>query len=178
MKMTRENIVMSLLFIGVITVAVIMRLVPHVPNFTPIGALALFSGAIVTRKFAFMIPFAVMVVSDLFIGTHSLMIYTWGSFLLIGVLGYILLRRKVNLARVVFASLAGSFSFYVITNFGVWLEGWLYPMTFNGLVQSYVMAIPFFRNMVVGDLFYSGMFFGSYLLVKTIIESRSKSFAQ
>ncbi len=150
--------------IGLVAFAVIARLVPHPANFTPVAAMAIFAGAVLpNRSWALYLPLMVMVVSDLIIGTHSLILFTWGSFVIIGLLSHLLLR-SYSVGRVVGMSVLASVLFFVVTNFGVWLEGRLYAQTFEGLIQCYVNALPFFRNTLLGDLVYTGMLFGVYEL--------------
>ena len=165
MKMILKYLVSPTL---IIIAAVLLRLVPHEPNVAPIGAMALFGGAYLSKKQALTIPIFVMIISDLFLGFHTTVFWVYGSFLLTGVLG-LLLRDKVSLTSVLWASLASSIIFYLITNFGVWFSTSLYPKTFQGLSQSYLMALPFFRNTLLGDLFYNGVFFGGYALVKSFV---------
>jgi len=143
------------LLLVIILIGVAGRLLPHPPNFTPITALALFSGAVLKRKW---LPLVIMAVSDLFLGLHSLIPYTWGSILLITLLGSRLNWKAMPLA---------SFLFFVVTNFGVWLQGW-YAMTLKGLVECYVMALPFYRNSILGDAFYTFAIFGAYKLAQEL----------
>ena len=135
-------------------VAVSIRLLPHMPNFTPIAAMALFGGVYLNKKFAFVIPLAAMFVSDIFLGFHQTMPYVYGSFILAGVIGLWLKNHK-SAKNIICASFISSILFFLITNFGVWAVGW-YPRTLSGLMQSYVMGIPFFKNTVFGDLCYTG----------------------
>lgn len=155
-----------------IFLAAILRLVPHLPNFAPISAMALFGGAYLGRRYALVLPFMAMVASDLFIGFDSLTsrLTVYGSFLLIGMIG-LWLRRHRNFQNIVLASLISSVLFFVITNFGVWLFSNIYPKTSQGLVACFAAAIPFFRNTLSGDIFYSSVFFGGYALIKKLAES-------
>jgi hypothetical protein len=150
----------------VILVAVLLRLLPHLPNFTPIAAMALFGGAYLNKKFVFIIPILAMFVSDIFLGFHQTMPYVYGSFILAGVIGLWLKNHK-SAKNVICASLISSILFFLITNFGVWAAGW-YPKTLSGLFESYVMGIPFFKNTVFGDLIYTGLFFGGYELMRVL----------
>lgn len=144
----------------IVAAAAVLRLLPHEPNMAPIGAMALFSGVYLKGKKAFFVPLAAMVMSDFFLGFHSTMGWVYGSFLLI-----VLLGRKFNggitWKSVGLMSVSASVLFYLITNFGVWVSGTMYPKTVAGLVECYVMALPFFRNTLAGDLIYSGVFFGA-----------------
>ena len=163
-----QNTVRSeLLALFLIVIGVCARLLPHAPNMSPIGAIALFSGAMLTKKSSMVLPLVIMFVSDFFLGFHSLMAFTYGSYLLIGIFAHIVLKKNVSVFSVLGSSLLASIVFYVVTNFGVWLEGRLYPPTISGLISSYAMAIPFFQNTLLGDLISTSVIFGSYYVVIT-----------
>jgi hypothetical protein len=149
--------------------ATLSRIVPHPANFTPIVAIALFSGVYFNKKWAFIIPVAAMLISDAIIGFHSGMIWVYGSFIIIALVGLWLKSHKKT--GIIFGStIASSVIFFVITNFGVWLTGY-YSLTFSGLVQCYTMAIPFFRNSIAGDLIYAAVMFGIYeLLIRLVLK--------
>lgn len=151
---------------GIIILAVVIRLFPHLPNFTPIAAIALFAGTYMKRKeLAFAVPIGALLISDLFLGFHQTMIAVYAGFAITVMLGFYL-RRSVKVQNIMLASLASSVIFYVITNFAVWASGMVgYPYTLEGLMQSYIAAIPFFRNSLLGDLFYNAAFFGSFYFV-------------
>lgn len=152
-----------------ILVGVVARIIPHVPNFTPIAALALFGGTYFNKKQASVLPIVVMILSDIIIGFDSLpmRLTVYGSFLLMVVIGKWFGRNK-NIGNLVLASLLSSTFFFITTNFIVWAEGIIYAKNLSGLVQSYYFAIPFFKNTVFGDLFYSGLFFGGYEFIKNL----------
>jgi len=160
-KETVKNLAAPAFFI---VLGALSRLLPHLPNATPIGALALFSGFYLPKKQAFFVPVLAMAVSDLFLGGHSTQLWVYGSFLLIAGLG-ILLKEKLRVENVILASLSASLLFFLITNFGVWASTTMYSKDFAGLLQSYVMGIPFLRPTLLGDLFYSGIIFGFYALL-------------
>ncbi|MCL5969874.1 MAG: hypothetical protein M1450_00010 [Patescibacteria group bacterium] len=159
--------------LSIIFFAVILRLLPHPANFAPIGALALFGGVYLNKKYALILPLLVMLISDFFLGFHNTMIFVYGSFILMGLIG-IWIRKNKNIKNIVFASIFSSILFFIVTNFGVWVMGW-YPKTFQGLISAYVLAIPFFRNTIMGDLFYTGVFFGAYELVLASLNSKVKT---
>ncbi|MCL5028682.1 MAG: hypothetical protein M1480_06635 [Bacteroidetes bacterium] len=155
-----------LVITGMILAGAIMRLLPHYPNFTPISAMALFGGAYFTnKKLAFIIPFAAMFLSDLFLGFHPTMLAVYLSFALIVMIGFSLRQRK-KVLNVALAALSSSILFFVITNFAVWLTGEMYPLTVTGLAECYTAAIPFFQNNVLGDLIYTGIFFSVFELAR------------
>lgn len=146
--------------------AAFIRLIPHPPNFAPIAAMALFGGAYFNRKsFAFAVPLAAMFLTDAIIGFHSEMWLVYLSFALIVLIGMLMLK-KVNIKNVIIASLTASISFFIITNFGVWAFGTMYPKNIAGLIECYIAAIPFIQNTLIGDLFFSGIMFGMFEFVK------------
>ncbi len=157
-----------------VLVAAILRLAPHAPNFAPIGAMALFGGAYLGKRYAIALPIAAMFLSDLFLGFDgfSSRMTVYGTFVLIGLLGLWLQERK-SFQNIVLASLAASVLFFVTTNFGVWAFGTIYPRTAEGLAACFVAAIPFFRNTLAGDLFYTGAFFSGYELVRKLAEVKN-----
>lgn len=147
------------------------RLIPHPWNFTAIGAMALFGGAyFANKKLSIILPLVVLFVSDLVIGFHSTMLFVYGAFALVGVLGWFL-REEKSVARLVGCSFATSLLFFAISNFGVWVMGGMYAPTFSGLVQCYLAAIPFLDNQLYGDLFFSTVMFGGYELAKRYFPS-------
>jgi hypothetical protein len=149
-----------------ILMGALLRIVPHAANFTPIAAIALFGGTYLNKKYALFVPIAAMVLSDFFIGfdswTSRLMVY--GSFLLAGLLG-LWLRNHKNVYTVVGASLASSVIFFLITNLPFVHPASLYPYTLDGTMASYINALPFFKNTLLGDLFYVSVLFGAFELV-------------
>jgi hypothetical protein len=157
-----------------IILAVATRIFPHAPNFTPIAATALFGATYLPKKYAFIIPIAAMFISDYFIGFHSLMPYVYGSFIVSGLIG-LWIREHKNVTNIIGATLLSSILFFLVTNFGVWADG-AYARGLDGLIESYVMGIPFFRDTVAGDLFYVTLFFGSYEFVKNFVYGKALAF--
>ena len=141
--------------------AAVMRFLPHLPNMAPIAAMALFGGVYFNKKYALLVPILVMFLSDIFLGFHNTIPFVYGSFLLTGIIG-IILKKHNNFKWIAGGTLLSSILFFIITNFGVWMVSGMYVKNFLGLQQCFVMALPFFRNTIVGDLVYSGMFFGGY----------------
>jgi len=175
--MKKQTIITLSLFAVVIMASMIMRVVPHPANFIPIGALALLSGVYIKSKWGILLPVAVMMTSDLIIGMHSLVLFTWGSFLVFGMIGW-WIRKNKNIFRMIGGAISGSVIFYLVTNFAVWAFTPLYNKTATGLIDSYYMAIPFFRNAALGDLFYAGVFFGAFELVYFLALARKKNLAK
>lgn len=143
-----------LVITSMIILAALVRFIPHPPNFAPIAALALFGGKYYTdKKFAFIVPVLVMIITDAVIGFHYLIPAVYISFLIIAGIG-LLLRKTNKVSWLIAGSIAASTLFFILTNFYEWYAGILYPQTFNGLITSYVAAIPFFFNTLIADLFF------------------------
>ena len=154
----------SLIGLSLIAVGIVFRIIPHPPNMTPITAIALLGGAKLGKKMGLFLPLAIMIISDYLLGFHSLILYTWGSFLIITLLSRYTLREKSKPRRLWGVTLTSSFLFFLITNFGVWAEGRMYAPTISGLLQSYTMALPFYRNAVIGDLAFTSLLFFTYAI--------------
>ena len=137
------------LFLGCIGVILLFRIIPHPPNFTPVIALSfylpLFFGL-------WSIPFIILAfaTTDYFIGFHNLLIWTWGSLAIIGMIS----KYGINFYSRFGMCIIGSLLFFIISNFGVWLTGSLYQTTMNGLITCYVMAIPFFTNTLLSTIIF------------------------
>jgi hypothetical protein len=138
----------QLLIIGFILMAIIVRVLPHPPNVTPILAIALFGGTTFKNKWlGVLLPLIAMGISDMYLGFYSISYWVYGSFFLVSMLGTY--WKKIGVKNVLISSLI----FFIITNFGVWLGG--YPKTIEGFLLCYTMAIPFFINSILGNLFFS-----------------------
>jgi hypothetical protein len=151
--------------ITTIVIAAVTRLLPHPNNFTPVAAIALFGGACFSnKKLAFIVPLAIMFLSDVAMelaygyGFHNTLGYVYVSFIITSAIG-IYISKQTNIKSVILASLVSSVLFFLITNFGVW-AAYGSPGT-NGLIETYVLGIPFFRNTLIGDLLYNGVLFGT-----------------
>jgi hypothetical protein len=160
--------------IGLIVLGVVSRLFPHPWNATPVMAIALFGGTYLSKRWAILLPLMIVAVSDVLIGWHDTIPFTWGAFVLTGMLAW-WIRRSPSAFRIMASALSGSVLFFLITNFGVWVAGSLYPRTAAGLWHCYVAAIPFFRNTVIGDLIYTTVFFGGYALTTSLTVARQTS---
>ena len=149
-----------------IVLAVVSRIVPHPANFTPIAALGLFSGACLRMQKFWLLPLAALLLSDMLIGFYHplVMVFVYVAFFLCACLGRILLREHRSILMLGGTTLSGSIIFFILSNLGDWLAGLNYPLTWQGLLQCYTMAIPFFGNTLVGDLFYVTCLFGTYEL--------------
>ncbi|RKY41842.1 MAG: hypothetical protein DRP85_04875 [Candidatus Makaraimicrobium thalassicum] len=142
-----------------------MRLLPHAPNVAPVAAIALFSGAYLNKRVVPWVPLVIMVISDLIIGLHDVVLYTWGAFIVIGYMGMRLRERRTP-AGIFTAAVFSSLVFFVISNFGVWLA-W-YPHTGGGFVACYVRALPFLRSTLIGNILFVFALFGAYELARKL----------
>lgn len=163
-----------------------IRLFPSFPNFAPMGALALFAVAFYKRKYlAFIVPAIVWWGSDLYLNNFvyplnegftffsSFQLYSIISIALIVALGTVLFK-KLSLTKIALGSVSASLIFFIVSNFGVWMQGALYPKTFSGLVSCYTMAIPFYRATFVSDMIFTFVFFGAmYYITKPSTETTS-----
>ena len=143
-----------------ILIGVLSRLLPHPANMTAVGGVAIYSGAKIDTKKALIITFGTMFLSDAVIGFHSLMWATYGS-LMVAVLVGRCVGPRTNVQRIFGGTLAASVIFFIITNFAVWAATPLYVKTLSGFIDCYIMALPFFRNSVIGDFGYTFIIFGS-----------------
>ena len=161
--MSRDRLI---LIAAMICVAAMFRVLPHLPNFTPIAAMALFGGAVLKdKRWAIGIPLLAMFLSDWIIGFHSLAPLIYLSLVVMVFMGALVgePRRVLPMA---FVATGASIFFFAVSNFGVWALGTLYPRTLDGLVACYVAALPFFQNTLLGTLFYSALLFGSLWLLE------------
>ncbi|HEY9123149.1 MAG TPA: hypothetical protein PK252_04400 [Bacteroidales bacterium] len=164
---------------GVITLMVLLaafsRLLPHPPNFAPIGAMALFGAAYFSQRYlSFLIPIISMWLSDLVLNNvvysqyfdHFVWFYqgcywTYGAFIMIGLIGFVALKR-IKIRNLILASLLASIIFFLLSNFGVWASTNMYPKSFSGLMTCYAAGLPFFKNTLLGDFVYIGVLFGAF----------------
>ena len=136
------------LFLGLVILAILTRLLPHPPNFAPITSIALFTGFhFANKRLAIFIPLFCMFLSDLYLGIHSLMPLIYLTFVMISVIG--IRANSISFGIVISASTL----FFIISNLGVWY--FYYPHTWIGLSSCFILAIPFFINSLMGDLFYT-----------------------
>lgn len=159
----------TLLALALILLAAALRIAPHPWNFTPVGAMALFSGAVIKdRRLAFLFPLLALFIGDTFIGFHKLIPVVYASFL-INVLIGLWLRDRRTVARISLATLLGGIQFFLVTNFAVWqfLSG--YSHTVSGLLACYIGGVPFFWNTLAGDALYAALLFGSFALAERFL---------
>ena len=161
--------------------AALTRLFPHYPNFTALGAIAVFGGSVVKdKKLAFLLPLGALILSDVclqlftttkgFYGTSQAFVY--GAFMIITLLATFI--KKTSVANVAFAAVWSGLIFFIISNLGVWINSTTYPQSFAGLGACFLAAIPFYKNeffgnfllnSIYGNLFFSAILFGAYYLI-------------
>lgn len=168
----KENLLYrSLLALAIIVIAAALRIAPHPWNFTPIGAMALFSGAVIKdRRVAFAFTLLALFSGDLFTGFYKfpLMLMVYASFLLSVLIGRFLQGRRTVLG-ISGGTLLGSAQFFLITNFAIWWLLGSYPKTARGLAACYAAGLPLFWNTLAGDAFYAALFFGAFALAERFI---------
>ncbi|MFH1089366.1 MAG: DUF6580 family putative transport protein [Candidatus Uhrbacteria bacterium] len=164
--------------IFLIALSVVFRLAPHPANFAPVAAAAAVAAIYLGRRWAVVIPLLIMVISDCFIGFYSapIMLMVYGAFVLIG-LGNSITKQK-DLTAVFVRSILGSVFFFLVTNWAVWQFSFLYQKNLSGLFQSYMMAVPFFRNTLLGDLTFIFGFVGAIELFYLLSQSRNKNITE
>tara|TARA_B100001121_G_C18599050_1_gene578588 strand:- start:376 stop:861 length:486 start_codon:yes stop_codon:yes gene_type:complete len=138
--------------LGIFLVLASSRLIPHPPNFTSLMALSFYIPAILGLRFvpALLVSFAI---TDLIIGLHSSVFFTWGSVILIALISPYF---KDTILKRIFGALTGAVIFFIVTNFGVWFGG-MYSQNINGLMESYIMGLPFFGYSFISTFLFSAV---------------------
>ncbi len=168
--MKRIRILNALLLALAILIIASCEFLPHPMNFVPVTAAAIFAGLYLDRRVAVLMPLASLFVADLFQGVSWIDVpFVYGSVAIAAVWAGQLKGRQSNLKtfvpKVAGVTLGSSVIFFVVTNFGVWIMQDMYSKDWTGLVQCYVMALPFFKNALAGDLLFSCVFVGTYEIV-------------
>lgn len=168
-----QNVRSKMLVVGyMLAFAVLTRLWPHPWNATAIGALALFSGSQFKNSWlATLLPVAALLVSDFALGFHATMPFVYGALILTVLMGQSVKTSPLWLGG---ASLVSSVSFFIISNFGVWLVAGLYPRNWAGFITCFEMALSFFRGQWVGDLVYTAIVFGGWAVVRKVVGTMAK----
>ncbi len=156
------------LALGLLIIGILSRFIPHEMNFTPVLAIALFGGVYLRRSQALWLPLLLMVMSDLVIGLHAAIPFTWGSIIMCALIG-LQVRKAVTPLRILGGAVMSAVLFFVVTNFGSWLM--YYPQTWEGFVSCYTLAVPFFRMSLLSTLCYSAVLFGIYELVSRKVKN-------
>ena len=139
---------------GIFLVLAVSRFIPHPPNFTSLIALSFYVPAFLGRKYILAL-ISSFFITDLLIGFHSTMLFTWGSVLIIGLFSNFFLK---NIFSRISAALLGAVVFFIVTNFGVWIISGMYAFNLNGLLSAYVLGLPFFGYSVLSTLIFSALF--------------------
>ena len=159
----------SFVVVAMILAAAGLRIAPHPWNFTPVGAMALFSGAVVRDgRLAYLFPLLALFAGDVFIGFHNLIPVVYTSFLVNVSIGR-LLQNNRTVARIGGATFLVALQFFLVTNFGVWALLDSFRHTPSGLIACYVAGLPFFWNTLAGDALYSALLFGGFALAERFI---------
>ena len=139
--------------ISLIFILALSRLIPHPWNFTPVLAIGVFSGFYFKQIYlSFFVVIFSMFIGDLFLGFHSTMFFTYISLAVAVLIG--LNIKRFSFAEILLGGLSSSLAFFIITNFGAWLTLEMYEKNLSGLLQSYVLAIPFFHSTLISTLLY------------------------
>ncbi len=151
--------------------AAFSRLLPHPENFAPVAAAAIFAGLYMNKKYALIIPIAAVFLSDIFIGLYPYVLWVYGTYILIALMNIGFRGKYNNLhgmkkgAALYGATIVSSIVFFIVTNFGVWTSGLYYEMNFQGLINSYIAALPFFRTSLLADAVYVTIMAGVFGIV-------------
>jgi hypothetical protein len=181
MNSSKNNIVGS--FLLLVIVAALYRIIPGRPfGFAPQWAMAVFAGAVIKdKRWAFVMPVLSMFISDLLYqilymgGLTSMQGFyegQWQNYLLFTLLVFVgLAVKKLNVLRIVVASIAAPTFYFMVSNFLVWASngatrGLDRPKTFNGLMLCYADGIPFYKTSILATLVFSAILFGSYIFVR------------
>ena len=150
---SKTNIQNYILPILIILALSLTRLVPHPWNFSPMLAVGVFSGFYFRQFYVsvFIVIFS-MFVGDLFLGFHNTMFFTYIALAISVLIGIYV--KSFKFKEIFYSGLASSMCFFIITNFGAWLTLDMYVKDFSGLMQSYLMAIPFFQNTLISTFLY------------------------
>lgn len=181
-EMNKQNSPLILSAVLLIIAAAFTKFFPHYPNFTAIGAIAVFGGSVIKdKKLAFLLPLGALLLSDIclqlftstpgFYGTSQYFVYA--AFLIITALATFMQKRSI--VNIALAAIWSGVIFFIISNLGVWFSSDYYPKTLAGLGACYWAAIPFYKNelfgnfalnSILGNAFYSALLFGAYSLVE------------
>ena len=153
------------LALGLVALLSLSRLIPHPPNFTPILGMAIFSGAIISKRFiAYLVPLAAMLLSDLYLGFHASVPIIYFSLAVCVLIGTFI-EARVSILNSFLSISSGVLVFFLITNFMVWYGSGMYEFSISGLMTCYFMGLPFVQNTFISSLLY-GM--GAFLIYDII----------
>ena len=164
----------------IILLAAFTRIMPHPPNFSPMAAIGLFGAAHFAKKWqAFFIPLIGIWVSDLvinnyvysssssnFVWFYSGFYWQYMSYILIIFTGLFIFNRGISLTKTFGGMMSSSGIFFLVSNFGVWTGGTMYPKNFGGLITCYAAGVPFIHNTIISDVLFTTVLFGTYYLLQ------------
>ena len=175
-KLNLQNGVLSI----IILLAAFTRIMPHPPNFSPMAAIGLFGAAHFAKKWqAFFIPLIGIWISDLvinnyvysssssnFVWFYSGFYWQYMSYILIIFTGLFIFNRGISLTKTAGGMISSSGIFFLVSNFGVWAGGTMYPKNFSGLITCYAAGVPFIHNTIISDVLFTTVLFGTYYLLQ------------
>ena len=171
---THVFVLRAILAAVMIILAAVVRILPHPWNFTPIGAMALFSGAMFRdRRVAFLFPLAALFAGDIFVGLYRIIPIVYASFLLSVLIGTLLTERR-TIPRIGGAVFLGALQFFLVSNAAIWQFYRTYPHTPAGLVTCYIVGLPLLGNTLAGDALYATLFFGIFALAEKYFPALSE----
>ncbi len=164
----------------IILLAAFTRIMPHPPNFSPMAAIGLFGAAHFAKKWqAFFIPLIGIWISDLvinnyvysssssnFVWFYSGFYWQYISYILIIFAGLFIFNRGISLTKMFGGMISSSGIFFLVSNFGVWAGGTMYPKNFGGLITCYAAGVPFIHNTIISDVLFITVLFGTYYLLQ------------
>lgn len=167
-----------------LVVAILSRVLPHHDwlNFTAVGGALLYFGA--RRSWREMLaPLAALMATDYCLTVFSYhyafkwqaYVTTWAWYLAAMALGHILLHARTNFVRVAAGVVLGPTSFFVLSNYAVWVGGDMYPRTLSGLITCYAAALPFYRNDLLSTAVVAGLAFGVPVLVRRFTGAQAQT---
>ena len=162
MTRNKKTIILILAALALIAFVITLRLVPHLPNMTPVIAAGLVAGAYLGRSYGYLVPLAALIISDLFIGFYDwrMMASVYVSFALIGGIGF-LMRKYRGVQNYALLAICGSTFFFLTTNTAVWAFSPWYEKSLSGLLYALELGVPFWRNMLFGDILYTALLVGA-----------------
>jgi hypothetical protein len=164
-----------------ILIVSLARLMPHPFNFTPIGAMFIFSAAFFDRRWlGLIVPFLSLFLTDLLVNNVWNSAFYFGQFVWFTpaawtiyagfaayfLMGTIAFHKNISPKSIVLSAIFGSIIFFFLTNFGSFLTDPMYPKTTSGLATCLAAGLPFYQNTILGDLCFTGILFGSYAILQ------------
>lgn len=145
----------SMFALVLVVLAIFSRLIPHPWNGTALIAAVAFAGSRLPSRLAMIVAFSSLVISDLILGWHSTVLFSYLAMALI--IGFVKLAKAQSSKGMIFSSIVASMIFFLVSNFGVWLIDGMYAFNLSGLMNSYIMGIPFLKNQLISDVVFMGI---------------------